>query len=176
MQVTFEKGLHVIYGESGSGKTSFLNRISGHELSLQRENFSITDLEHPGESYVIFQNPDHQIIGRNLLSELAFTAECSGLDPSEIEKIVADGLKISNFDHTNIGKHLSPAEFNKAMETENSIVVDVRNFYESEVGRFDGAITTDSETFRESLPKIKKILENNKKNLESSSVDQYSPA
>jgi len=79
------------------------------------------------------------------------------------EKIVADGLKISNFDHTNIGKHLSATEFNKAMENEDSIVVDVRNFYESEVGRFDGAITTDSETFRESLPKIKKILENNKK-------------
>ena len=85
MQVTFEKGLHVIYGESGSGKTAFLNRISGQELPLQRDNFAITDLEHPGDCYMIFQNPDHQIIGRNLLSELAFTAECSGLDPLEIE-------------------------------------------------------------------------------------------
>ena len=41
LQVTFKKGIHVIYGESGSGKTAFLNHISGQELPLQRENFSM---------------------------------------------------------------------------------------------------------------------------------------
>jgi len=112
VQVTFDKGIHVIYGESGSGKTAFLNHISGQEFPLQRENFSITDLEHPGESYVICQNPDHQIIGRNLQSELAFTAECSGLDPAKIEKIVTDGLEMLpySFDPTSNPTFLSGGE------------------------------------------------------------------
>ena len=92
VQVTFQEGLHIIYGESGSGKTAFLVRIAGKGPQLQRENFTITDLHYPGEAYVICQNPDHQIIGRTLQGELAFTAECAGLDPEKIEKIVTDGL------------------------------------------------------------------------------------
>ncbi len=92
VQVTFQEGLHIIYGESGSGKTAFLVRIAGQGPPLQRENFTITDLHCPGEAYVICQNPDHQIIGRTLQGELAFTAECAGLDPEKIGKIVTDGL------------------------------------------------------------------------------------
>ncbi|MCC6690057.1 MAG: hypothetical protein IT235_00865, partial [Bacteroidia bacterium] len=63
-------------------------------------------------------------------------------------KIVADGLKDESFDVTNVGKHLTADEFNKAMELPTTIVVDMRNHYESEIGYFEGAITPQADTFR----------------------------
>lgn len=73
-------------------------------------------------------------------------------------KIVADGLDDASFDVTNKGIHLKAAEFNKLLEDPNTIVVDFRNHYESEVGHFVGAITPDVDTFRESLPIIEEQL------------------
>ncbi|WP_338409506.1 rhodanese-related sulfurtransferase [uncultured Flavobacterium sp.] len=73
-------------------------------------------------------------------------------------KIVADGLNDDTFDVTNKGIHLKADEFNQILDDPNTIVVDFRNHYESEVGRFKGAITPDVETFRESLPIINEQL------------------
>ena len=74
-------------------------------------------------------------------------------------KIVADGLNDETFDVTNKGIHLKAKEFNTLLEDPNTIVVDFRNHYESEVGHFEGAITPDVETFRESLPIINEQLQ-----------------
>ena len=73
-------------------------------------------------------------------------------------KIVADGLNDKKFDVTDRGIHLSASEFNSLSEEENSIVVDMRNHYESEVGHFENAVTPDVETFRESLPVVEELL------------------
>ncbi len=70
------------------------------------------------------------------------------------DKIVADGLSDDTFDVTDIGVHLKAMEFNNMMEDPDTIVIDMRNHYESEVGHFQGAITPDVDTFRESLPII----------------------
>lgn len=70
------------------------------------------------------------------------------------EKIVADGLNEDSFDVTNVGNHLNAREFNEAMEMDGTIVVDMRNHYESEVGKFTGAITPDADTFKEELPMV----------------------
>ena len=78
------------------------------------------------------------------------------------DKIVADGLNDETFDVTNIGVHLKATEFNQILEDPNTIVVDFRNHYESEIGHFKGAITPDVETFRESLPIINEQLQNHK--------------
>ena len=78
------------------------------------------------------------------------------------DKIVADGLNDETFDVTNIGVHLKAKEFNQILEDPNTIVVDFRNHYESEIGHFKGAITPDVETFRESLPIINKQLKDYK--------------
>jgi UPF0176 protein len=78
------------------------------------------------------------------------------------DKIVADGLNDETFDVTNIGVHLKAKEFNQILEDPNTIVVDFRNHYESEIGHFKGAITPDVETFRESLPIINEQLQNHK--------------
>ena len=74
------------------------------------------------------------------------------------DKIVADGLVDETFDVTNIGIHLKAKEFNDLLENPNTIVVDMRNHYESEIGHFTSAIKPDVDTFRESLPIIEDQL------------------
>ena len=78
------------------------------------------------------------------------------------DKIVADGLNDDTFDVTDIGVHLRAKDFNRMMEDTNTIVVDMRNHYESEIGHFEGAITPDVDTFRQSLPIINEQLKDYK--------------
>ncbi|MFE3867471.1 rhodanese-related sulfurtransferase [Flavobacterium sp. LS2P90] len=78
------------------------------------------------------------------------------------DKIVADGLVDETFDVTNIGIHLKAKEFNDLLEDPNTIVVDMRNHYESEIGHFTKAIKPDVDTFRESLPIIEEQLSEHK--------------
>lgn len=73
-------------------------------------------------------------------------------------RIVADGLPNDAFDVTDVGKHLTASEFNKELEKPGTIVVDMRNHYESEVGRFEGAVCPDADTFREELPIVLDML------------------
>ena len=77
-------------------------------------------------------------------------------------KIVADGLNDDTFDVTNKGVHLSAEAFNSITNQEDTIVVDMRNHYESEIGHFQGAITPDVDTFRDSLPIIEEDLAEHK--------------
>ena len=78
------------------------------------------------------------------------------------DKIVADGLVDDTFDVTNIGIHLKAKEFNDLLEDPNTVVVDMRNHYESEIGHFISAIKPDVDTFRESLPIIENQLSSHK--------------
>ena len=80
------------------------------------------------------------------------------------KKIVADGLNDDLFISTDVGTYLSASEFNEAMDDPNSIVIDMRNYYESEVGHFKDAICPDANTFKEILPLIKQMLNGKKKN------------
>ncbi|HMC00916.1 MAG TPA: rhodanese-related sulfurtransferase [Flavobacteriaceae bacterium] len=73
-------------------------------------------------------------------------------------KIVADGLNDKTFDVTNKGVHVDAKKFNNLIENENTVLVDMRNHYESEIGHFKNAITPDVDTFRESLDIIEEDL------------------
>lgn len=77
-------------------------------------------------------------------------------------KIVADGLNDHSFDVTNIGVHLDAENFNAILEDPNTVLVDMRNHYESEIGHFENAITPDVDTFRESLDLIEEELKDHK--------------
>ena len=70
------------------------------------------------------------------------------------DKVVADGIDDNTFNPSNTGTYLNAEDFNKAIEDQNTIVVDMRNHYESEVGRFDNAFCPDADTFREELPLV----------------------
>jgi len=74
------------------------------------------------------------------------------------DKIVADGLEDSTFDVTQIGTQLNAENFNTLLADPDTVCVDMRNHYESEIGHFKGAVTPDVDTFRESLPLIEKDL------------------
>jgi len=78
------------------------------------------------------------------------------------QKIVADGLDDSTFDVTDCGVHVNAETFNKLIQDPDTLLVDMRNHYESEIGHFEGAITPDVDTFRQSLPLIEKDLEAHK--------------
>lgn len=81
-------------------------------------------------------------------------------------KIVADGLNDDSFDVTNSGVHVNAKEFNQLADNPDTIIVDMRNHYESEVGHFKNAICPDVDTFREELIVVNNILEGKKdKNL-----------
>lgn len=77
-------------------------------------------------------------------------------------KIVADGLNDDTFDVTNKGVHLKAKDFNEMLDNPDTVVIDMRNHYESEVGHFNNAITPDVDTFRESLPIIEDMLAEHK--------------
>jgi len=77
-------------------------------------------------------------------------------------KIVADGLNDREINFEKRGTHLSASEFNALTDKDETVVVDMRNHYESEVGHFEGAILPEVETFRESLPIIADMLSDNK--------------
>jgi UPF0176 protein len=78
------------------------------------------------------------------------------------EKIVADGITDPSFNPSDMGKHLSAKEFNELTGKEETILVDMRNHYESEVGHFKGAILPDVDTFREELPLVIDLLKDKK--------------
>ncbi len=82
------------------------------------------------------------------------------------EKIVADGLDDETFDVTNTGKHLNAREFNELTDKDDTILIDMRNHYEHEVGHFKGAILPDVDTFREELQEVREMLDGkNDKNI-----------
>ncbi len=78
------------------------------------------------------------------------------------EKIVADGISDPSFDMVNKGRYVNADEFNKLTDDPDTIVVDMRNHYEYEVGHFDKAIEVPSDTFREQLPMSAELLEEQK--------------
>ena len=78
------------------------------------------------------------------------------------DKIVADGLNDDSFDVTNKGIHLNASQFNEIIEDPDTVLVDMRNHYESEIGHFKNAVTPDVDTFRDSLDIIEEQLAEHK--------------
>ena len=91
--INFRSGINVIYGESGVGKSQFLNSLDG-KLNSFSSNFSVQCELSSLKIYRLFQNPDHQILGRSVKGELAFNGECIGKSHSELKSIVEHGLDI----------------------------------------------------------------------------------
>ncbi len=82
-------------------------------------------------------------------------------------KIVADGIRINDFKPHNSGKHVNAKQFNELLLDSNTVCIDVRNHYESEIGHFIGALTPNVDTFSQSLPVIENQISklNNYKNI-----------
>jgi UPF0176 protein len=76
-------------------------------------------------------------------------------------KIVADGIDDPTFDMTRTGQYLKAREYNELAEQPDTIIVDMRNHYEYEVGHFERAIEVPSDTFRDQLPMAVNMLKGN---------------
>jgi UPF0176 protein len=68
------------------------------------------------------------------------------------DKIVADGIEDPSFDMENRGKYVNAVQMNEMLDSGNTIVIDMRNHYEYEVGHFESALEIPSDTFRDQLP------------------------
>jgi UPF0176 protein len=78
------------------------------------------------------------------------------------KKIVADGLDDPTFNSWDYGTHLSAKDFNELTSKPETILVDMRNHYESEVGRFENAIVPDVDTFKQELDFVVDLLNDKK--------------
>lgn len=77
------------------------------------------------------------------------------------KQIVADNLPKNSYDITNVGTHLDAKAFNEEIE-KGAIVVDMRNKYESDIGKFERAIAPVSQTFGDELQEVIKTLADKK--------------
>lgn len=84
------------------------------------------------------------------------------LDIKVRKKIVADGIEDPDFDMRNKGKYATAEEFNRMAADPNTIILDMRNYYEYEVGHFKGALEVPSDTFREQLPMAVEMVKDKK--------------
>jgi UPF0176 protein len=78
------------------------------------------------------------------------------------KKIVADGIEDASFSMEKRGAYLSAEEFNRLTENPETVVVDMRNYYEYEIGHFENALEISSDTFREQLPMAVEMLDDKK--------------
>lgn len=77
------------------------------------------------------------------------------------EKIVADGIDDPNFSMDQKGKYVNAPQMNELLAQKDTIVIDMRNHYEYEVGHFEKAIEVPSDTFREQLPMAVEMMKGN---------------
>lgn len=122
-------------------------------VALEGINSQISIPEHNFEAFREFLNNNELLTGM----PLKIAVEDDGKSFYKLivrirNKIVADGLNDGAFDVSNVGRHLTAKEFNEAIDDPNTIVIDMRNHYESEIGHFQKAILPDTDTFRETLP------------------------
>lgn len=84
------------------------------------------------------------------------------LDIKVRNKIVADGIDDPTFDMANKGRYVNAEQFNALTSDPNTVVIDMRNHYEFEVGHFEKAIEIPSDTFREQLPMAADMMDADK--------------
>jgi UPF0176 protein len=78
------------------------------------------------------------------------------------EKIVADGIEDPSFSMENKGNYVDAQQMNTMLNSADTIVIDMRNHYEFEVGHFTNAIEIPSDTFREQLPMAADMMKDKK--------------
>lgn len=78
------------------------------------------------------------------------------------EKIVADGIEDPSFSMENKGKYVNAQQMNELLKAPDTVVIDMRNHYEFEVGHFENAIEIPSDTFRDQLPMAVEMMKDKK--------------
>jgi UPF0176 protein len=74
-------------------------------------------------------------------------------------KIVADGIADKGFTMEKKGRYVNARQMNELLKDKDTIVIDMRNHYEYEVGHFEKALEIPSDTFREQLPMAVEMMQ-----------------
>ena len=82
----------------------------------------------------------------------------------ERQELVPSGTKLKPTDYA--ASHIAPESWNEFSENKNTILIDVRNNYETSVGTFKGALNPDTRNFRE----FKHFVKENKKNFKGKKI------
>jgi UPF0176 protein len=149
--VKFRNDLYVLFDQLGvKGRIYVAHEGINGQISVPKENVDA------------FRNKLYQIDFLNGI-RLNIAVDDDGKSFFKLKilvrkKIVADGLNDQTFDVTNCGVHVNAKEFNALAENENTVIVDMRNHYESEVGHFKNAICPDADTFRDELKMAEDLL------------------
>ncbi|MEO0414370.1 MAG: rhodanese-related sulfurtransferase, partial [Verrucomicrobiota bacterium] len=86
------------------------------------------------------------------------------------DEIVTLGLGTEDLDPNEVtGHRLDPEEWHAAMQEENVVIIDGRNNYESDMGKFKGAICPDVDNFRD----FPAWLDENSEQLEGKKILTY---
>ena len=130
------------------GRIYLSNEGINAQISIPEHNFKKFQLNL--YSHKNFKNIQFKIAIQEGVSFLKLTIKIK-------KEIVAYNVPENEYDMNKIGKHLNYSEYNNAIE-KGATIVDMRNYYEGEVGKFENAIIPDVDTSRELLPEVKKLL------------------
>lgn len=145
-------------------KFSILGRIY---LATEGINAQISIPEHLYSSFVPYLTKNPHISLGNIFLNQAIEHKNHSFYKLTIKiknQIVADNLDTKEYNITNTGKHINGKQFNQLLTEKDTLIIDVRNFFESEIGHFQNAILPNCETFRETLPVIKEKFQDQKNN------------
>ena len=134
------------------GRVYIANEGINAQISLPDYNLDI--FKNQIDSYESFKNINYKTAVQEGLSFLKLTIKIKN-------EIVAYKVQKNQYNMKKVGKHLNYKEFNNAID-KGAVVVDMRNYYEGEIGKFKNAIIPDIDRSEDLLPEIKKLLKNHK--------------
>ena len=143
-------------------KFSHLNILGRIYVANEGINAQISIPEHNWTMFNDYVNSEDLLSGVKLKKAVKEGSSFIKLKILVKNEIVAYGLHKDSYDMDYVGRHLSAKEFNESIKKEDSIIVDMRNYYESEVGRFDNAIIPDIHRSQELLPAVADLISDSK--------------
>lgn len=141
-----------------------LNIFGRVYIAKEGINAQISVPDHNWETFIIQLNKIKELNDIHVKQALQDGPSFYKLIIKVREELVAYGVPEESYDMNLVGKHLSTKEYNKALEDPDALIVDMRNYYESEIGRFENALIPDVETSKELLPEVKRLLKGKEKN------------
>ena len=106
----------------------------------------------------MYLNTDHELTRTEYESNPAF----KNLHIRVRSQIVADGFD-EPLDWDTTGREIAPKDWHRELENPEAIILDCRNSYESEIGKFENAIPLNTTFFRESWDALQGILQDKPK-------------
>ena len=139
-------------------KLKILGRIyianEGINAQISMPDYNIDIFKDYMSSYEQFKDLKYKIAVQEGLSFLKLAIKIKN-------EIVAYKIPANQYNMDKVGNHLNYKQFNKAIDN-GAIIIDMRNYYEGEIGKFKDAIIPDVDRSQDLLPEIKKLLKNHK--------------